>query len=209
MPTQIDSFDDDVHESTKPGCVNSPIKVVTVDGFREHEDDSFSSRSSGDFSDLAPTNLAMDEFDHEPLSATYQIRMIRLHKSLLPEYQRHLYREQDYTTFYGGVFTHLPAFVYNNVEELISALTPCEVNKFRSVIVEHLNWRGTHEGMVARILGETRELRLVPLTCRSLDDDSHKEMIPFLEGESYRAEHLVELVMEKYEHDESVDGREM
>ena len=209
MPTQIDPIDDDLHESTKLGCENSPVKVVIVDGFREHEDDSFSSRSSGDFSDLPPTNLALDEFDHEPLSATYQIRMVRLHPSLIPKYQRHLYREQDYTTFYGGVFTHLPAFVYNSVEELISDLTPCEVNKFRSDIVDLLNRSGTHEGMVARILGETRELRLVPLTCRSLDDDSNKEMIPFLAGEDYRAEHLVELVIEKYEHDESVDGREM
>ena len=208
MPFKTTNDEDDIDHLTTPprlvGYIDSTVNVVTRENYRDNDELTASTYSSSDRPCVPPRNLAL-AFEHEPLSATYHVRMVRTPKSFIPFCQQHHYRKHDYTTFYNGLFTHIPALVYNNIEELTSDLTPSENKKWRCGIVSLHERNDAYNGMVARVLGNTPKLSLIPLKCGSMDEEYTEEVLPFFEGECFRGEHLAEITIERYKHHQNDD----
>ena len=185
MPFITTEDKDDIDNLTTPprlvGYIDNSLNVVTRENYRDNDELTASTYSSSDRPCVPPRNIAL-AFEHEPLSATYHVRMVRAPKSFIPYCQQHHYRKHDYTTFYNGLFTHIPALVYNNIEELTSELTPSENKKWRCGIVSLHERNDAYNGMVARVLGNTHKLSLIPLKCGSLDEEYTEEVLPFLKG---------------------------
>ena len=175
--------------------LNHPQIVTRENNNDDHNlnNDSFQGSNCGS----APRRNLATEFPREPLPATHHIRMVRAPKEWLPLSQQCLYRDYDYTTFYDGVFTHYPALVYDNIDQLISDLTPKERQLWRSTIMYGRDQSEEFNGMVARFLPSSR-LSMLPMKGTSLEEHS-EDIVPFMAGEDFRAEHLTELSIEKYQ----------
>ena len=102
----------------------------------------------------------------------------------------------DDTTFTNGVFTHEPAMVYNDLDQLLSDLTPAELKKWSKKIK---NMKETMSiGMVARFF-PMDDLNLMQVEGRSLEEDEDKFHHFFGGEEGFRAEHLTEITIEQYQ----------
>lgn len=175
--------------------LNHPQIVTRENNNDDHNlnNDSFQGSNCGS----APRRNLATEFPREPLPATHHIRMVRAPKEWLPLSQQCLFRDYDYTTFYDGVFTHYPALVYDNIDQLISDLTPKERQLWRSRIMYGRDQSEEFNGMVARFLPSSR-LLMLPMKGTSLEEPS-EDIVPLMAGEHFRAEHLTELSIEKYQ----------
>ena len=214
-PTDEDSFKPSPIKDTPPppvGCIVNCPRIVTREhsnGNNELTGDQHSNQStqgrrkalrSNDANTgalIIPRNLALD-FPYQPLPASYHIKLVRVPENWLPPCQ---YMDRtDSAPFTNGVFTHEPAMVYNDLDQLISDLNPTELKKWRRTIMDKKE-STTSYGMVARFFStqeETDDLILLPVEGRSLEEDGDQFIEFFCGEEALRAEHLTEITIDAY-----------
>ena len=200
MPSSTDKdiFKSSPIEETPPPpvqCIVNRPRIVTREhnnGMDELTDDRHSYQSNGR-SIALPRNLEI-ECPHKPLlPATHHIKMVRVPKEWLPSRQQQLFQDDVSTTFTNGVFTHAPALVYKDIDQLISDLTPSEHQKWRPKINEICE--NSSIGMIARFF-PTHDLKLLPVKGTSLEEECDQFFPFFGGGEGFRAEHLTEITIE-------------